>query len=157
MPPEGMDLPEEYKADMADTRRRLAAVAAEGGLAEVYPEHIPNSRRALEATEYAEQQGSGEEFHRAVFRKRYVEGLDISSWDVLRAAATEAGLDPDELQRETGGGRYRAIVEQKAEAAREMGIHAVPTYVINDEYRIVGVQPFETFRQAIEQITTGAD
>lgn len=153
MPPEGMDLPQDFKADMADARERLARVAAGGGLPMVFSDHIPNSRRALEATEHAVRQGKGEEFHRAVFAKLYAEGLDISRWDVLRSAATAVGLDPDDMQRQTESGSFRAEVEAQAEAARALDIHAVPTYVINDRHRIVGAQPFEIFRQAIGQIT----
>lgn len=157
MPPEGMQLPEEYKADMDDTRRRLVAVAEQGSLKMVFSDHIPNPRRAHEAMEFAGQQGLGEDFHRAVFHRRYAEGLDISDWEVLRSAAAEAGLDPAELQRETEGGRFSSIVEEKAHAARERGIHAVPTFVINEQYRIVGVQPFEVFQEAIEQIEGEGD
>lgn len=153
MPPEGMDLPQDFKADMADTRERLVRVAATGGLQMVFSDHIPNSRRALEATEYAVQQGLGEEFHSAVFSKLYGEGLDISSWDVLRSAASDVGLNPDDMQRQTESGSFRAAVEAQIEAARALGIHAVPTYVINDGHRIVGAQPFEIFHQAIGQIT----
>lgn len=152
MPPEGMELPEEYKtADMEDTRRRLKTVAEAGGLKVVFSDHVPNPRRAHEATEYAGERGRGEEFHRAVLGRRYAAGLDISRWEVLRSAAVEAGLDPDDMQQAVESGRYRGAVEEKAAAAREMGIHAVPTYVINDRYRIVGVQPFEVFREAIER------
>jgi predicted DsbA family dithiol-disulfide isomerase len=152
MPPEGMELPEDYKADMEDTRKRLARVAESGSLPMVFSGHIPNSRRALEATEYAWSQGKGEEFHRAVFARLYGEGKDISRWEVLREAAVAAGLDPDDLQQQTESGRFRQEVEAQAEAARELGIHAVPTYVINEKYRIVGAQPYDVFRQAIEQI-----
>ncbi|MBE0429818.1 MAG: DsbA family protein [Thermoleophilia bacterium] len=153
MPPEGMELSREYKDDMADARRRLARAAADVGLPIAFSDHVPNSRRALEATEYAKQQGEGEEFHRAVFAARYGEGSDISEWEVLRQAAVKASLDPDDMERQTGSGRFREDVEVKAGEAREMGIHAIPTFVINDRCRIVGFQPFEVFRRAIEEIT----
>jgi predicted DsbA family dithiol-disulfide isomerase len=154
MPESGMDLPQDYKADMEDTRRRLVSVANDGGLPMVFSDHIPNSRLALEATEYAAVRGKGEEFHRAVFARLYGEGKDISRWDVLREAALEAGLDPDDMQTQIEGGGFRETVKAQAAAARELGIHAVPTYVINGKYRIVGAQPYEVFREAIREIVS---
>lgn len=157
MPAQGMDLPPDFKDDMEDTRERLARVAASGGLPIVFSDHIPNSRPALEATEYAAGRGKGVELHRAVFTKLYGEGRDISRWEVLREAAADAGLNPDEMQAQVESGRYREEVESLAEAARELGVHAVPTFVINGRYRIVGAQPYEVFREAIEKIAEGLE
>jgi predicted DsbA family dithiol-disulfide isomerase len=42
---------------------------------------------------------------------------------------------------------------------RQLGISAVPTFIINDQYSISGGQPVAAFRQALAQIqaeTSGA-
>lgn len=153
-PPEGMEIPAHLRARMAGTTERLKHMARAAGLEMVTPTRIPNTRRAHEATEYARQQGKGEAFHRVVFRQFYGEGRDISRWEVLREAATEVGLNPDVMQRETESGKYRAIVEARFDEAYALGISGVPTYILNDkrEAAIVGAQPYEAFQQALARL-----
>jgi len=152
MPPEGMEIPGEYLADMEDTRARLGRMADTGGMKMVFSGRIPNSRLALEATEYAVAKGRGEEFHRAVFEKLYAEGRDIGDWKVLREAAEGAGLEADDLENAVSRGDFTGVLDVKLAEAIERGIKAVPTFIINGSYRIVGAQPYETFQKAIADI-----
>lgn len=124
-------------------------MAESGGLAMVFTGRLPNSRLALAATEYAYAQGSGDDFHRAVFDKLYGEGQDVGSWEVLRAAASVAGLEAGELEKAVTSGEYTTVLESKLAEAAELGIKAVPTYVINGSHRIVGAQPYTVFKEAI--------
>ena len=168
-PPEGMALPDYIKRARANgSEDRLASIADLYGMKFVSTERIYNTRLAHEATEYAREQGSparfnspiqrdergiGNEFHKIVFRKVYAEGQDISQWDVLRSAAEEVGLNADEMQREVESEKYKANVEEQVQWAYQIGVTGVPTYVINDRYAIVGAQPYEVFKGALEQIT----
>jgi predicted DsbA family dithiol-disulfide isomerase len=113
---------------------------------------IYNTRVAHEATEYARQHGKGNDFHKVVFRKVYADGQDPSQWDVLRSAAQEVGLDADEMQREVESEKYMATVVDEVRWAYQIGVTGVPTYVINNRYAIVGAQPYEVFKSALEQI-----
>jgi len=149
MPPEGMEMPVEYQDETDATHARLRMMADSGGLKIVFSGRIRNSRLALEATEYAYEQGLGNEFHRAVFHQLYGEGRDIGSWDVLRYAARAAGLDAGELEKTTTGGTYAEVLEKKLVAVHELGIKAVPTYVINGSHRIVGAHAYSVFEEAI--------
>lgn len=151
-PPEGMELPAHLRARYAGTSERLRQMARANGMEMVTPSRIPNTRLAHEATEYARERGKGEAFHRIVFRKYYGEGQDIGRWEVLRAAAQEAGLNADEMQRLVEAGRYTAAVKEQVEEAYALGITGVPTYVLNDRYAIVGAQPYEVFEQALERL-----
>ena len=40
----------------------------------------------------------------------------------------------------------------KVRWAYQIGVTGVPTYVINDRYAIVGAQPYEVFKDALEKI-----
>ncbi len=152
-PPEGRDLPEHVKqARAAGSEERLSQLARSFGMRFVSTKRIYNTRLAHEATEYARDHGKLIEFHRIVFRKVYAEGQDISQWGVLRAAALEAGLDADEMQREVQAGKYTANVEQQVQQAYRMGVSGVPTYVINNRYAVVGAQPYEVFKRALEKL-----
>ncbi len=152
-PPEGRELPEHVKrARAAGSEERLSQLADSFGMRFVSTKRIYNTRLAHEVTEYARDHGKLVEFHGIVFRKVYGEGLDISQWEVLRAAAEEAGLDADEMQHEVEVGKYTANVEEQVQQAYRMGVSGVPTYVINDRYAVVGAQPYEVFKRALETV-----
>ena len=167
-PPEGMELPEHVKrARASGSEERLRQIAASYGMEFVSTRRIYNTRLAHEATEYARvhsnparlnspiqgnERGKGNEFHKVVFRKVYAEGQDPSQWEVLRAAAEEVGLDADEMQRDVEDEKYMAAVVDQVRWAYQIGVTGVPTYVINDRYGIVGAQPYEVFKSALEQI-----
>ncbi len=155
-PPEGRELPERVKqARAAGSEERLSKLADSYGMKFVSTKRIYNTRLAHEATEYARDHGKHIEFHRIVFRKVYADGLDISQWDVLREAAAEAGLDADEMQREVEAGKYTANVEEQVQQAYQMGVSGVPTYVINRKYAVVGAQPYEVFKRALDKLFSG--
>ncbi len=152
-PPEGRELPEHVKqARAAGSEQRLSQLAASFGMPFVSTRRVYNTRLAHEATEYARDHGKLIEFHRVVFRKVYGEGQDISQWDVLRAAAQEAGLDADEMQQQVQAGKYTANVEGQVQQAYRMGVSGVPTYVINNRYAVVGAQPYDVFKRALGKL-----
>jgi predicted DsbA family dithiol-disulfide isomerase len=153
-PPEGMELPDNVKTHAAQSYEHLRQRANDVGLEMVFPTHIPNTRLAHEATEYARQRGKGFEFHHAVFEKFYGKGQDISKWNVLRAAAEEVGLDSEEMQRMVEAGTYTAAVQSEVDQAYQIGVTGVPTYVLNDRYAIVGAQPYEVFQRALERLAS---
>lgn len=151
-PPEGMELPPYIKARMAQTNARLKQMASAAGLEMVFPDRIPNTRLAHEATEYAIRKGKGSEFHREVFDRYYGKGEDISQWKVLEEAANVVGLDASEMRKEVESGKYTQLVREEVDEATEIGVDGVPTYVMQQKYAIVGAQPYENFVNAIQQI-----
>jgi predicted DsbA family dithiol-disulfide isomerase len=131
---------------------RLREMAAASGREIVFSDWIPNSRRALEASEFARQAGKHDSFHRTVFRKYYGEGQDIGDWAVLRAAAREVGLDGAEMQTQTERGLFSAIVTRHRQEAQALGISGVPAYILGNRYLIMGAQPFSVFAQAMARL-----
>ena len=152
-PPEGRELPDyiKRKREMG-SEDRLRTIAKLYNMEFKSTERIYNTRLAHEATEYAREHGRGIEFHKVLFRKVYAEGLDPSQWDVLHSAAKEVGLDADEMQREVESEKFTAAVVDQVRWAYQIGVTGVPTYVINNRYAIVGAQPYEVFKDALEQI-----
>ncbi len=61
------------------------------------PDVTPYALYALQATEYAREHGSFEEFHRSAFRAYWAECRDIGSLDVVRVIAESNDLDWGEL------------------------------------------------------------
>jgi predicted DsbA family dithiol-disulfide isomerase len=152
-PPEGMELPEYIqRARLNGSEERLRAMANAHGMEFKSTERIYNTRLAHEATEYAREHGKGNEFHKIIFRKVYAEGFDPSQWNALRSAAAEVGLDADEMKRDVESEKYTANVADQVRWAYRVGVTGVPTYVINNRYAIVGAQPYEVFKDALEEI-----
>jgi predicted DsbA family dithiol-disulfide isomerase len=153
VPDEGMELPDYVKrARTNGSEERLLQIARAYNMDFVSTPRIYSTRRAHEATEYARERGQGNAFHKIVFRKVYAEGLDISQWEVLRTAASKAGLDADDMQRMVDAGTYTGNVAQQVQEAYAIGVSGVPTYVINQRYAIVGAQPYEAFQNALSKI-----
>lgn len=152
-PPEGRELPERViQARANGSEERLRQIAESYGMEFVSTKRIYNTRLAHEATEYARQHDKGNEFHKVIFRKVYAEGQDPSQWDVLRSVAEEVDLNADEMQREVENEKYLATVVDQVRWAYQIGVTGVPTYVINNRYAIVGAQPYEVFKGALEQL-----
>jgi predicted DsbA family dithiol-disulfide isomerase len=152
-PLEGRELSEHVKqARVNGSEERLRAIATSYGMKFRSTDRIYNTRLAHEATEYAREHGKVNEFHKVIFRMVYAEGKDHSQWDVLRSAAQEVGLDGEALQKDVESEKYKVNVEEQVRWAYQIGVTGVPTYVINDRYAIVGAQPYEVFKNALEQI-----
>jgi len=113
---------------------------------------IPSSRRAHECTEFARTQGKLEPFHAAVLRMYLSEGKDIHAWDVLEAAATEAGIDPAAMHAQVEAGVFKAAVDERVAAAHEVGIHAVPTFVFGDKFVVQGAQTVDVLESVLARL-----
>jgi predicted DsbA family dithiol-disulfide isomerase len=61
------------------------------------------------------------------------------------------------MQRDVESGKYTESVNEQVQWAYQIGVSGVPTYVINDRYALVGAQPYEVFKNALEQIENQQD
>ena len=130
----------------------LTMRARELGITLVERERVPSSRRAHECTELARGAGRIEPFHASVLRMYWSEGRDIHDWDVLAIAAREAELDPAEMRSAVESGALAVVVDDRVAAAHELGIHAVPTFVIADRFAIQGAQTADVFEKVIARL-----
>ena len=69
--------------------------------------------------------------------------------------SVEAGLDPGELQSAIEAGAYKKAVDDAVAEAREMGVRAVPLFVLREELAIEGAQTLDVFREAMQQVPDG--
>ena len=151
-PETGWPLPAYIRARMGKPDNPLAVRARELGITLVEREHIPNSRRAHECTEFARAQDKLAPFHAGVLRAYWTEGKDIHEWDVLRAVAREAGLDDAAMQTEVEAGQWKPAVEARLREAHEIGVNAVPTFIVGERYALQGAQPGEVFEQVFARL-----
>jgi predicted DsbA family dithiol-disulfide isomerase len=111
-----------------------------------------NSRLAQELGKWAEAQGRGEAFHKAVFLAYFESGENIALQPVLLRLAAAVGLNPDAAQTVLDQRTYHGAVEQDWLRSRRKGIHAVPTFVLDDR-QLVGAQSYAD----LERLAVSAD
>jgi predicted DsbA family dithiol-disulfide isomerase len=152
-PPEGMPLTTMFpRADAETMARRLNSMGALYGITFRKVEHIANSRLSLEAGEFAKQQGRFDQFHHAVFDAYFAQGKDIGSLEVLTDIGRGSGLDAEGLGKALRAGTYHQTLESVKEETSRLAVTAAPTFIINDQDRIVGAQPIEVFREKLNLV-----
>ena len=152
-PETGWELPERIKAMKNAPNNPLTARAKQLGITLVQRDVIPSSRRAHECTEYARSQGKLAAFHKAVLEAYWSEGRDLHAWDVLEACATRAEIDPTAMRAEVEAGMWKAAVDERVEAGHDIGVHAVPTFVIAERFMVQGAQTADVFEQVLRKAT----
>ena len=147
-PPEGRPYP--FPPEVREQRSEgVRQMAAEVGLTMATRDWVSNSRPALEAAEFARDQGLFDPFNRAVFSAYHAEGRDIGKHDVLREIASTVGLDADAMVEALKEGRYTARVEEDLTLSREIGLTGVPAFIIGNR-AIVGAQPYNVFEYVMD-------
>ncbi|MFC1873680.1 DsbA family protein [Chloroflexota bacterium] len=150
LPPEG--IPRTPKAaEVNGFPSHLSERADELGLKLKRSAVVPCSRPALEVAEYAKEHGKFDQFHLAVFKAYWEEAKNIGLRSIIREIAQKSGLDVAEVERCLDDGRYTQVVTKQSEEAKISGINGIPAYIIGG-FLIEGVQPYEVFQRAMEQL-----
>ena len=126
----------------------MQGVAAQLGLPFGRREKTFNSRRAQELGKWAELLGRGEEFHLAVFRAYFADGLNIAKVSVLSGLVEAMNLDAAEAEQVLAGGKFKQQVDSDWHYSRTNGITAVPTFMV-DSRTLVGAQPYEALEKLV--------
>jgi predicted DsbA family dithiol-disulfide isomerase len=148
-----LPLPDRIRAFMADPNNPLSTRARQLELSMVTTRDvIPSTRRAHQAAEWARSQGKFDPFHHAVLQRYWTGGENIHEFEVLRAAAADAGLDGATLEHEVASGRWKDAMETGLRAAHDVGVTAVPTFIIGDRFVVQGAQEGRVFAQAFERL-----
>jgi predicted DsbA family dithiol-disulfide isomerase len=152
-PPQGMLLSERFKGrDLAPFYEQLRARGRETGV--VFNMHtlLSNSRLALMASEYARDMDRHDAFHEQMFHAYFTEGLDIGNPDVIAAIAEKSGLEAKETLAAANDGRYAARLEEAGREGQLIGLTGIPLFIVNNQYKIVGAQPIEVFRDFLDKM-----
>jgi predicted DsbA family dithiol-disulfide isomerase len=151
IPDEGMPLSVLFagrEASVRESQSRLMQSARAEGLPMGARTHTYNSRLAQELGKWAERQGAGDLFRRAVYRAYFVEGANIARADVLTGLAREAGLPEDGALAVVKGRTFAASVDADWQRAGALEVSAVPTHLCGRR-RLAGFAPFEDFLRLI--------
>ena len=129
----------------------LRTYAQEAGLVMCRPPLISYTMDALEATEYACEQGRFDPFHRGLYKAYWEQGSDLGDLEVIRAVAEECGLDWPELKERLTTGSYRDAVTGQYQEAMKLGIRGIPAFLIGNTL-FTGARPYEVFKVVVETV-----
>lgn len=114
---------------------------------------LPNSRRALILSEYAKNTNFFATLHLKIFIAYFEEGRDIGDPEVLIKLAESSGLSREEVEQTWQDVNLKQQLQEIATTAhREGATGGVPTFIINDRYKIVGAQPYNVFQETLQKI-----
>ena len=89
----------------------------------------------------AQTHGLQDEMKERLLRAYFTEGDLMSDHDTLVRLAGEVGLDEQQVRELLAGDRYAAEVRADERTAGELGIGAVPTFVVDRKLGASGAQP----------------
>jgi len=88
---------------------------------------------AMRATTFASAAGRGHEFALQAFRNAFQHGAELSIPGRVLEAASQVGLDRNEVQAATLDPQIKRMLREVTDAAYELGVFGVPTIAIDDE------------------------
>jgi predicted DsbA family dithiol-disulfide isomerase len=116
-------------------------------------QRILNTFKAHQLLHWAgESSDKQTELKMALLNAYFTEGRDVSNNDVLVQIISEIGLDADFARKLLDDQVYAGDVRALQEQWRQLGVTAVPTFIIDEKYMISGGQPPEAFVQALRQM-----
>ncbi len=142
--------PERYQ----EIAQRVTAAAAEEGLdyASDRLSRQPNTIDAHRLIRWAGGIGKAAEMKQKLMDLYFTEGADLTNSAVLVQAATDIGLDPDDVHAALASDTDVEAVTQEAQSAKEAGIEGVPCFIFGGRYAVSGAQAPEYLAQMIERV-----
>jgi predicted DsbA family dithiol-disulfide isomerase len=89
---------------------------------------------------------------RRLMQAYFAEGGDVADHATLAALAGDVGLDPSGAAEVLASGAHGEEVRAAEREARELDIHAVPTFVVERRFAIPGAQDPDTFVQVLARM-----
>jgi len=114
-------------------------------LTSIHPEAFP----AAEASMCANEQNSFWEYHDKLF-----ENQDNLGRDLYMQIAADLNLDITTFKNCISTGKFKESIQQDSDFAVNLGVQSTPTFFVNG-LALVGAQPLETFKQAIDMELAG--
>ncbi|WP_032120882.1 DsbA family oxidoreductase [Clostridium amazonitimonense] len=113
---------------------------------------LPNSYRALEGGQYAKLKGKYDEYSRAMFKAYFENNENIGKKEIINEIASNIGLNINEMNKEIDSGKFKDAIDKTKSLANKYAINSVPTFIINDTYKIVGAKDYEYIKEFLLNI-----
>jgi len=109
----------------------------------------PESIRAAEAAECANEQDAFWDYHDTLFLNQNGENRGTFNDTTLKSFAALIGLDEQSFNTCLDSGKYRDDMEASFTNGVELGIESTPSFIINGEL-VAGALPFTEFERLID-------
>lgn len=142
------------KAQAVKAYARVNELAAAAGLGLNFEamERTPNTLNAHRLIHWAGIEGRQSLVVSALFRAYFTEGRDIGDVEVLADLADSAGMDGAVVARLLASDSDITEIQARDRHSREMGITAVPTFIVDHRHAVPGAQPPEMWDKVIADI-----
>ena len=120
------------------------------------PPVTPNTMYALEATEYAQQQGKFLEFHHAAYEAFWEDRQDLGDLAVIEEVGRKVGLNTSEMMERLETKHYESAVIEQYQEALKYGISGIPTFLVGN-LMFTGAHPYEIFQSAMDRLLTPSE
>ena len=138
-----------------ELQNHVTEMAAEVGLTyNLDRSVVANSFDAHRFAHLAKQKGLGDEAEEALFKAYFTDSLNISDPNILAELGASIGLDAQEVHHTLSGNKYVAEVKKDIAEAAQLGINAVPFFVMDRKYGVSGAQAAPVFLQTLEKAFT---
>ncbi len=114
--------------------------------------HTSNSHLALEAAEFAFESGDSWQYHRAMLKAYFEDLRDLGDIATIVEVAASTGLPGESLRESLLDHRYRDRVDEGISWSRQIGVTAIPTFVLDQRHGIVGAQELPSFREMLQKL-----
>ena len=142
--------PERYKG----IAQRVTAAAAAEGL--VYASdkvtRQPNTLDCHRLIRWADGIGKAAEMKQRLMDLYFTEGADLTNHAVLVQAATDVGLEAEDVRAALASDQDVAQIEQDAQSTKDAGIEGVPCFIFGGKFAVSGAQEPEYLAEAIERM-----
>jgi len=139
--------------------QRVGAAAAEEGL--VYAadkmKRQPNTLDCHRLIRWAEAIGKAPQMKQKLMDLYFTQGADLTDSYTLVKAATDIGLDANQVSADLASDKDVAEIEAEALSAKEAGIEGVPCFIFGGKFAVSGAQSPEHLADAIDRMAVARD
>lgn len=135
-----------------EAEQRLTSVAKDEGLA--FRFEVARSGSTFDAhrlVHLAEAHDLQDPMKERLLQAHFTEGELMADHDTLVRLALEVGLEEQEVRELLAGERYADEVREDERTAGELGISAVPTFVVDRKLGVSGAQPPDALLELLHQ------
>lgn len=144
------------REQLAQNRQRLRERGAEVGFVFGQRPRVWNTFDAHRLLHWAGLEGRQRELGHALISAYHANDENPAAPDVLLRLVAEVGLDPQRARTVLATDEYAAEVRAREEHYQRLGIHSVPSIIIDGQHLIQGGHPPEVFEQALRQLTAAS-
>lgn len=140
-------------AEAIEMIRYIERLAANAGIQMNY-ENVQNTNtfQAHRLMKFAESRGKGAEMNERLMKAYFTDNLPLADQDILLQCALDVGLEKEETLAFLASDTFADAVRSDEKQAHQVGIQAVPFFIINDQITLSGSQPPAQFLSVLNEV-----